>query len=522
MNLPMSSLTSRGFFQEILEKSVLFLQKQMGIGSGAGVESSGEVSLAGLLSKSYQNQNRPICIFDVGSNTGAFTKMISKKLEIIPFSIHAFEPGKKAFQALSDYSSSNPNLCVNNLALGKNSGRQTLYFPESGSTLASLTKRKLDHYKTQVSESETVQVETLDKYCKDKSIHSIDLLKIDVEGHELDVLTGALEMLKNHRIRMVSFEFGGCNIDTKTFFQDYWNFFAQFHGSEIYRITPSGHLIRVWKYREIYEQFRTTNFLVIFDSNPEPCRFEKGMQFCSDYRLKFKPKEWDQIKKRFSEFQSFSQSEQKIPKKLHQIWLGSDLPKHYKPLIKKLRKLHPDWEYKLWTDDNIDFELINPDLFRRAKNMGQKSDILRYEILNKFGGVYLDLDHLAVKSFNSLIHLESFAGVIYDSYPQIANGVIGSIPHSILTETLCKYENGFIEDPAVEQVFNTTGPYYLTQKLLSILSQNSGIVILPNSYFYPYPNFQRDRILGLDCKRYIQQETICCHLWHCSWIKKHV
>jgi len=347
------------------------------------------------------------------------------------------------------------------------------------------------------------------------------LLKIDVEGHELDVLTGALEMLKNHRIRMVSFEFGGCNIDTRTFFQDYWKFFAQFHGFEFYRITPSGYLTRVWKYREIYEQFRTTNFLVIFNSIQESCGFDKGMQFCSGYRLKSKPKEWNQIKKRFLEFQKFSQSEQKIPKKLHQIWLGSELPKHYKPLIKNLRKLHPDWEYKLWTDDNIDFELINPDLFRRAKNMGQKSDILRYEILNKHGGVYLDLDHLAVRSFNSLIHLDSFAGLVYHSSPQITNGVIGSIANSRLTKTLCKFEAGFVENPNIEEVFNTTGPQYFTQIIQSLLSEEYGIVVFPNSYFSPYPNFPRDRLLGGDGKCYIQKETICCHLWHCSWIKKY-
>jgi mannosyltransferase OCH1-like enzyme len=245
------------------------------------------------------------------------------------------------------------------------------------------------------------------------------------------------------------------------------------------------------------------------------------MQFCSDYRLKFKSTEWDQIKKRFSEFQSYSQSEQKIPKNLHQIWLGSDLPKHYKPLIKKLKKLHPDWEYKLWTEDNIDFELLNPDLFRRAKNMGQKSDILRYEILNKHGGVYLDLDHLAVRSFNSLIHLDSFAGLVYYSSPQITNGVIGSIANSRLTKTLCKFEAGFIDNPNIQEVFNTTGPQYFTQIIQSLLSEEHGIVVFPNSYFSPYPNFPRDRLLGADGKCYIQKETICCHLWHCSWIKKY-
>jgi mannosyltransferase OCH1-like enzyme len=208
-----------------------------------------------------------------------------------------------------------------------------------------------------------------------------------------------------------------------------------------------------------------------------------------------------------------------IPKKLHQIWFGSELPAQYAPLIKKLKELHPDWEYKLWNENNINFDLINPEFFQRATNPGQKSDILRYEILNQFGGVYLDLDHAAINRFDHLLFLESFAGVTYDGAPQITNSVIGSRPRSPLTQKLCRFEAGFIENPNVKEIFQTTGPDFFTKVFNSLILENPGMVAFPNAYFSPYPNFPKDRVKGNDFNRYLKKETICCHLWHCSWIK---
>jgi hypothetical protein len=70
-------------------------------------------------------------------------------------------------------------------------------------------------------------------------------------------------MFGDRKIRMVSFEFGGCNIDSRTYFQDFYYFFRDHGMKEIFRITPSGYLVPIHDYREIYEQFRTTNFLVL-------------------------------------------------------------------------------------------------------------------------------------------------------------------------------------------------------------------------------------------------------------------
>jgi hypothetical protein len=88
-------------------------------------------------------------------------------------------------------------------------------------------------------------------------------LKIDTEGHELDVLNGALNMIKNKKTQIVTFEFGGCNIDSRTYFQDFYYFFKDNDMKNMFRITPSGYLAPIIKYKEIYEQFRTTNFLVV-------------------------------------------------------------------------------------------------------------------------------------------------------------------------------------------------------------------------------------------------------------------
>ena len=146
------------------------------------------------------------------------------------------------------------------MALGKEAGEITLFSNSAGSGLASLTKRRLDHINIAFDRSEKVRVTTVDRYCAERNIARINLLKLDVEGHELDVLTGATELFRKNAIDMVTFEFGGCNIDTRTYFQDYFYFF-QANGMLISRITPSGYLAPIAGYKELHEQFRTTNFV---------------------------------------------------------------------------------------------------------------------------------------------------------------------------------------------------------------------------------------------------------------------
>jgi FkbM family methyltransferase len=251
--------------QRLLERSVNFSQLLMGVGSGSCTESSGERVLVEKLRETYTAGKRPLCVFDVGANKGQFLTMIVEGLtsEDVPFTAHAFEPSRPTYAALSDNFKDRSYLSLNNFGLSEHAGELELFYDEIGSGLASLSKRRLDYRGIDFKLSEKVAIRTLDDYCAEQGIESIDLLKLDVEGHELGVLRGGSRMFEERRIRMVSFEFGGCNIDTRTFIQDFWYFLQENGMKKVYRITPSGHLVRLPRYNEALEQFRTSNFLAL-------------------------------------------------------------------------------------------------------------------------------------------------------------------------------------------------------------------------------------------------------------------
>jgi hypothetical protein len=65
------------------------------------------------------------------------------------------------------------------------------------------------------------------------------------------------------KIDMLSFEFGSCNLDSRTYFQDIFYFLKQYQMGDIFRITPSGYLSPIHEYQEVYERFWTTNFIAL-------------------------------------------------------------------------------------------------------------------------------------------------------------------------------------------------------------------------------------------------------------------
>ena len=253
------------WMQSFLEKFVILFQFLMGIGSGTGVKGSGEKAVFDLMKKT---DNPPYIIFDVGSNKGQFLQLIKENTVDLKTDIHCFEPGHTTFQILEQIEIDGKSIHLNNVGLSSKKGESVLYYDSEGSGLASQTKRKLDHFGIYFGKEEKISVETLDNYCQQHAIDHIHLLKMDIEGHELDALQGAKRMFEDNAIDMVTFEFGGCNIDTRTFFQDFWYFFLQYQ-FKLFRITPSGYLSPLESYHEHYEQFRTTNYLAVSPKVPE-------------------------------------------------------------------------------------------------------------------------------------------------------------------------------------------------------------------------------------------------------------
>jgi hypothetical protein len=64
-----------------------------------------------------------------------------------------------------------------------------------------------------------------------------------------------------------------------------------------------------------------------------------------------------------------------------------------------------------WSPEQKKFKMKNKDAFSGATNYGEKSDILRYEILSQFGGIYVDCDFECLKPFDDLLSCAFFTGL---------------------------------------------------------------------------------------------------------------
>lgn len=202
---------------------------------------------------------QPRLLVDIGGNRGAYAQEFLKRFP--GSNVHIFEPSSYNVNILNSLFPSVSGVNVVSSALSDKSGELILYADKPGSGLGSLSKRRLDHFGIEMNEEEVVPVLRFDEYWKQFSstFPVIDYVKIDVEGHELSVLEGFGEFLQ--QVKLVQFEFGGCNIDTRTFFQDFWYFFSG-NNFSIYRITPRG-AVAVTAYKEADEFFATTNYIAL-------------------------------------------------------------------------------------------------------------------------------------------------------------------------------------------------------------------------------------------------------------------
>lgn len=157
---------------------------------------------------------------------------------------------------------------------------------------------------------------------------------------------------------------------------------------------------------------------------------------------------------------TISNSSPIIPKVIHQIWLG---PKSISPNdqynIKTWIGYHPNWEMKLWTEKEILKENFdNMDLYWSARSYQERSDIVRYEILKRYGGLYIDTDIECFANFDDLNHKYDFytnfePPAINKKRVSILNAMVASTPnHPIIIDTLNQIRK---EWNNVEELFNT-------------------------------------------------------------------
>jgi len=143
-----------------------------------------------------------------------------------------------------------------------------------------------------------------------------------------------------------------------------------------------------------------------------------------------------------------------IDKKIHQIWLGNKIPPRN---IMKSWRVYCDsfgWEYNLWTENEISgLTLKNQEVYNYYKSIGcyhGMSDVARIEILNRFGGMYLDVDFYSwqnnISEFLRLDH-DMLIAVTENNYPSPSQRMMKFEQFDGYTEASFHIANGCFLSP---------------------------------------------------------------------------
>ncbi len=244
--------------QRLFEVLLSISLRGMNYGNGGDFEQSGELNVLKYVKEKF-NAEKLLVIFDVGGNVGNYSKALSDFFGQNAI-IHSFEPSKATYDIFLQNTKDSQNVIPNNCGLSDTENSQLLYTDAEHSGLASIYQRNLEHFGLEMDKSEEIKLSTLDIYCKANNIDRIHFLKLDIEGHELKALNGAKRMIDSKNIDIIQFEFGGANIDSRTYFQDF--FYLLKDNYKIYRIVKDG-LFEMPIYKETYEVFITINYLAV-------------------------------------------------------------------------------------------------------------------------------------------------------------------------------------------------------------------------------------------------------------------
>jgi hypothetical protein len=230
------------------------------------------------------------------------------------------------------------------------------------------------------------------------------------------------------------------------------------------------------------------------------------------------------------------------PKIIHQIWKQGGVPDGFRELVASVRALHPDFEYRLWADADLDALVQSRvpqflDAYKSFKKGVEQVDFARYLILHEIGGAYFDLDIACIRSIEPLVasgqivlghecseHTRQF-------WPRpariVSNALMISPPREkfwldLIEDIVSRYDDWrwwWHRGPVYR-----TGPLALT-RVVDGLSEEAArrVTLLPSCAFFPMSDHWNDgHVVGgydsisSDCETL--DGTYAVHVWSHSWL----
>jgi FkbM family methyltransferase len=177
------------------------------------------------------------------------------------------------------------------------------------------------------------------------------------------------------------------------------------------------------------------------------------------------------------------------------------------------QRLHPDWELRTWTEADLDW-LRNRDVFDDAEHFSAKSNVVRYEVVLREGGVYVDTDFEALRPVDELVDgaemvvAEELAGSYNCAFFAAAPG------HPVLQRVVDELPASYWSQPGAKSP-QRTGPAYFTRTVeRARLDTGASVRTLPRDVVYPY-NWQQE-----DPGRTGYARAFAVHHWDGSWSRR--
>ena len=210
----------------------------------------------------------------------------------------------------------------------------------------------------------------------------------------------------------------------------------------------------------------------------------------------------------------------KIPKVIHQIWIGGPVPVAFEAYRKTwvAENLGPDWEYKLWQEKDIDkLNLYNRAFYDQIENPAAKADLARCQIVYNEGGYYVDMDFelLNPEEFKKLSYMYDFCTALQPLdtlFVQLGIAFFGACPgHPILKHCIETVK----DDWHLHGVPARTGPIHFSKSFFAMAGRD-GLVDIAFPAFHFYPLGCRQTVLRRS--EWIEYGAYAVHHWSKSWM----
>jgi inositol phosphorylceramide mannosyltransferase catalytic subunit len=196
----------------------------------------------------------------------------------------------------------------------------------------------------------------------------------------------------------------------------------------------------------------------------------------------------------------------RIPRTIHRVWLGGrPIPQEHERFGTTFAQHHPDWEMRLWTDEDLPALGIGVPERERARSHSELSNLVRYEVLNRHGGVYVDTDVECRRPLTPLLRgIDAFAALEVPG--GVGSAILGSVAgHPVFARAarLARRTLGTgVHSP------DANGPRFVSL----IIEQEGDVAIFAARLFYPYLWDELER------RHETFPDAYAVHHWTLSWL----